>query len=205
MYISPKATPATEILAGCVAVWKNIWADHKKTIDLIETELKNEDMPVKWVKAQVGANEGVVNPKIRSNYNLSLTNAGYESEILRVIANNIYEMIESCGSWYKANFRIEEPLFPNEHLVALKYSTGEEYKSHYDGGTISKRVISPILYLNDDYEGGYLEFTNFNLKLKPAAGDFYIFPASFPYTHIAHPVTSGTKYAVVTWLHDQPN
>ena len=83
-------------------------------------------------------------------------------------------------------------------------SGGQEYKAHADGGTATKRSISPILYLNDDYEGGELEFVNFGLKLKPKPGMLVLFPSNYPYRHIAHPVTDGTKYAIVTWLHDQP-
>jgi predicted 2-oxoglutarate/Fe(II)-dependent dioxygenase YbiX len=61
-----------------------------------------------------------------------------------------------------------------------------------------------LLYLNDDYSGGELEFRNFQLKISPKKGMLLLFPSNFAYAHIAHPVTSGTKYAFVTWLHDRP-
>ena len=65
------------------------------------------------------------------------------------------------------------------------------------------RSVSAICYLNDDYEGGELEFVNFKLKIKPQAGMMILFPSNFAYMHIAHPVTSGTKYAMVTWIRDR--
>jgi predicted 2-oxoglutarate/Fe(II)-dependent dioxygenase YbiX len=86
----------------------------------------------------------------------------------------------------------------------LKYSTGQEYHAHYDGGTGSGRSLSAIVYLNDDYEGGHVEFVNYGVKIKPKPGMLLLFPSSYAYRHIAHPVTSGTKYAIVTWLHDRP-
>jgi predicted 2-oxoglutarate/Fe(II)-dependent dioxygenase YbiX len=67
------------------------------------------------------------------------------------------------------------------------------------------RVVSAILYLNDDYEGGHLEFPNFGIKIKPQAGMLILFPSNYAYTHAAHPVTKGTKYALVTWIRDRQN
>jgi predicted 2-oxoglutarate/Fe(II)-dependent dioxygenase YbiX len=55
-------------------------------------------------------------------------------------------------------------------------------------------------YLNDDYEGGELFFDKLNLKIKPQAGDLYLFPSSYIYSHAAMPVTDGTKYSIVTML-----
>jgi predicted 2-oxoglutarate/Fe(II)-dependent dioxygenase YbiX len=66
------------------------------------------------------------------------------------------------------------------------------------------RCISCIAYLNSDYEGGEIEFVNFGVKIKPQPGMLIIFPSNFAYRHIAHPVTSGTKYNLVTWIKDRP-
>ena len=50
----------------------------------------------------------------------------------------------------------------------------------------------------------YLESnTNFDIKIKPQPGMLILFPSNFAYTHIAHPVTSGSKYALVTWIKDR--
>ena len=49
-----------------------------------------------------------------------------------------------------------------------------------------------------------LAIRNFSIKIKPSPGMLAIFPANYAYSHIAHPVKTGTKYAIVTWLHDQP-
>jgi predicted 2-oxoglutarate/Fe(II)-dependent dioxygenase YbiX len=104
---------------------------------------------------------------------------------------------------YAQKFNINENLY-HESYQALKYRPGEFYKAHYDGGTESGRSISAIVYLNDDYEGGEIEFTNFKIKLKPEKGMLILFPSNYAYTHIAHPVTKGTKYSLVTWIHDRP-
>ena len=92
----------------------------------------------------------------------------------------------------------------HENYKMLKYPVDTEYKKHYDGATASGRCISAIAYLNDDYEGGEIEFPNFEIKIKPKAGMLVLFPSNYAYAHIAHSVTKGTKYAIVTWIHDRP-
>jgi predicted 2-oxoglutarate/Fe(II)-dependent dioxygenase YbiX len=92
----------------------------------------------------------------------------------------------------------------HEGYNMLRYSTGQEYKAHADGGTGLGRAISAIVYLNDDYEGGEVEFVNFGVKIKPKPGMLLLFPSTYPYTHVAHPVKDGIKYAIVTWIHDRP-
>jgi predicted 2-oxoglutarate/Fe(II)-dependent dioxygenase YbiX len=65
------------------------------------------------------------------------------------------------------------------------------------------RCVSALCYLNDDYEGGELEFTNFNVKIKPLPGMLILFPSNYAYRHVAHPIKSGTKYSLVTWIRDR--
>jgi predicted 2-oxoglutarate/Fe(II)-dependent dioxygenase YbiX len=85
----------------------------------------------------------------------------------------------------------------------LRYKGGQQYKAHADGTTADGRSVSAIVYLNNDYEGGEVEFVNFGVKIKPEPGMLLLFPSNYPYTHIAHPVISGTKYAIVTWMKDR--
>ena len=53
--------------------------------------------------------------------------------------------------------------------------------------------------MNDDFEGGELQFKEFDLKIKPEAGDIIVFCSGFPYMHQVAPVTMGIRYAVVKW------
>ena len=55
-----------------------------------------------------------------------------------------------------------------------------------------------VAYINDDYEEGGLRFDKFDLTIKPTAGDLYIFPSTFLFSHAALPVKSGLKYSIVT-------
>ena len=63
--------------------------------------------------------------------------------------------------------------------------------------------IGSVVYLNDDYTGGELEFPNQNVKIKPEAGSIIVFPSSVPYLHQSNEILSGEKYMCPGfWLHD---
>lgn len=87
----------------------------------------------------------------------------------------------------------------NEGWQLLKYGVDNYFVNHYDDSKQYPRTMSMSFYLNDDYEGGEIEFSRFNVKIKPKANQAIFFPANYVYNHTVHPVTSGTRYAVVAW------
>lgn len=86
-------------------------------------------------------------------------------------------------------------------MHVLRYDKAGHLPAHQDQG-ISTRVLSVLLYLNDDYEGGEIEFKNSNIKLKPQAGSILFFPSNFLYVHEVHPVTKGPRYSLPNWYHN---
>lgn len=87
-----------------------------------------------------------------------------------------------------------------EAMNFIKYGPGQHFQEHHDNGYSYNCVVSLVAYPNDDYEGGELYFRLQNLNIKPKAGDLFIFPSNYMYPHRAMPVTSGTKYSIVTML-----
>ncbi len=87
----------------------------------------------------------------------------------------------------------------NEGWQLLKYGADNYFVNHYDDSKHYARTVSMSFYLNDDYEGGEIEFSRFNLKIKPKANQAVFFPSNYVYNHTVHPVISGTRYAVVAW------
>jgi Rps23 Pro-64 3,4-dihydroxylase Tpa1-like proline 4-hydroxylase len=207
MYISEKPIQPTNIYAGCIAEYENIWDQEKtkKYIEDIESAIDNRESGIIFNKA-VSFNHGDPNNlyynEHRTNYNLGLTDSAKVNESFRIIHNDFYLKSLAALSSYCSIFDIKEEIKFVEQINLLRYQGGQHYDAHYDGGTTTGRSVSPILYINEDYSGGELEFVNFNLKIKPKSGSLYLFPSNYAYRHIAHPVTSGTKYAIVTWLHD---
>ena len=91
-----------------------------------------------------------------------------------------------------------------EHTMhLLKYDQSGHLPAHQDQG-ISSRVLSVLLYLNDDYEGGDIEFRHSGIRFKPKAGSVLFFPSNFLYVHEVYPVTKGPRYALPNWYHNIP-
>lgn len=96
----------------------------------------------------------------------------------------------------------ERPLI-SSHTVLLRYEEENTFYSHIDNQPGNPRVLSVLMFLNDDFEGGELEFKEFNIKIKPEAGDVIAFCSAFPYIHQVHPVTKGIRYSAIRWYEFQ--
>jgi Rps23 Pro-64 3,4-dihydroxylase Tpa1-like proline 4-hydroxylase len=124
------------------------------------------------------------------NEQLSISKKLYESLDFATnhYANTLYPF---CGKNIKnREFSI--------HL--LRYEVGGFLPAHIDHG-ISSRILSTVSYLNDDYEGGEIEFQNSKIKIKPPAGSIIFFPSNFLYVHEVYPITSGSRYSLPHWYH----
>lgn len=197
----PGVLPPTETVAGCIDIYENAWPYPEETIEMIENECSAENAGLNWSKA-VTLGGGHLQ-KHRTNYDMGITyNAELGNPAAQNVHNQMYMLLLATTIDYNKRYGVHEGLW-HENYNMLKYSTGQEYHAHYDGSTKTGRSLSAIVYLNDDYEGGHVEFVNFGVKIKPKPGMLLLFPSNYAYSHIAHPVTSGTKYAIVTWLHDR--
>jgi hypothetical protein len=88
-----------------------------------------------------------------------------------------------------------------EALRITKYTAGEFFSAHPDDSYGTPRTVSMVYYPNDDYEGGELEFLHFGVKIKPKAGQLFLFPSAYSYEHRIHPVTSGNeRYTIVSFF-----
>jgi Rps23 Pro-64 3,4-dihydroxylase Tpa1-like proline 4-hydroxylase len=91
-----------------------------------------------------------------------------------------------------------------ESINLLRYGKTGHLPAHQDQG-VSSRVLSTVMYLNDNYEGGEIEFINSGVKIKPEAGSIIFFPSNFLYIHEVHPITSGLRYSMPHWYHNMKN
>jgi predicted 2-oxoglutarate/Fe(II)-dependent dioxygenase YbiX len=189
-------------VGGCIDIYENIWPDPHNTIKILEESCSEPDSGISWYRAEtigLGAHQNA-----RTNYNLNVTNMAEVTgnQVAANIHNQFYTMLLAAVGPYAKKYGINESFYHEDYSV-LRYRGGQEYHAHYDGGTYTGRCISAICYLNNDYEGGEVEFINFGIKIKPEPGMLILFPSNYAYTHVAHPVTEGTKYAVVTWIKDR--
>jgi len=195
--IKPTAT-----IGGCISVYENAWPNPQQTIDRLEEECKIEDSGAYWRKAETWG-QGA-HSRARTNMTCDITHLAeiHNNPLLQNIHNQYRSLLMAASMPYAQTFGITEGLW-HEGYSMLKYRDNQEYLGHYDSDTNGGRIISAICYLNDDYTGGELEFVNFDFKIKPKPGMLILFPSNFAYKHIAHPVTEGTKYGLVTWIKDR--
>jgi prolyl 4-hydroxylase len=97
----------------------------------------------------------------------------------------------------------------------LSYAPGQEYRQHSDaiGGVApnQQRVLTFLVYLNEDYEGGETAFPAAGIKVRGRTGDGLLFrnasaegvpdPCA---VHAGLPVTSGAKLIASRWIRAAP-
>jgi len=103
------------------------------------------------------------------------------------------------------------------------YALGEQIKPHYDrcndavtgygreGAYLGDRIVTFLLYLNDGFVGGDLDFPKAGFRCKGAKGDAVYFahvdgagkpdPLSL---HAGLVITAGEKWVLSQWIHDRP-
>ena len=108
----------------------------------------------------------------------------------------------SLQNKYKQTIKsIESPQF-------LYYNEGGKYDVHNDSEDfvngkltrVCERDITILIYLNEDYEGGELEFPDWGITFKPKTGTILAFPSYIEFSHRVLPVTKGNRYNLVSWI-----
>jgi predicted 2-oxoglutarate/Fe(II)-dependent dioxygenase YbiX len=126
---------------------------------------------------------------------------------IRGIAAQVLPVIESAYREAEKFYGLQVEWF--EFPEMLRYAKGGHYVPHadaenWDPGTGRwlrglDRDLSVIIYLNDQFKGGQLDFPNFGFRVQPRAGLLACFPADHRYVHTARPVESGVRYILVSW------
>lgn len=187
---------------GTIEIFENSWIDPEKTIEAIENECEDPYSELSWKDANVRQIDGEYGKsEKRSNLEARITETAERGDkFSQRLHNEIADMIDCSTVSYMYRHKIYGVPYHHEYYHILKYSQGQKFDAHVDGMPGGARFLSAICYLNNDFEGGELEFPNFDLTIKPKAGSLILFPSYFPFVHTAHPVTKGTKYSIVAWL-----
>jgi prolyl 4-hydroxylase len=110
---------------------------------------------------------------------------------------------------------IKKPLHNCEDLQVLKYKSGGFYLPHFDSSGDSdepnERVMTCIIALNGDYDGGSTNFPNLRQSFKLNKGDVLIFDTlntwgfeSDKALHEGTSVIQGEKWIANLWIHQFP-
>lgn len=188
----------TEV-ATCISVYDDVF-DAKVAstfINKLEEEIKDEWNDLTWSESGVGEGKVTTYRTSLSCSLIPLMKPYPETELSKLFTENIRNQVEEVVEDYRS-----QNLLPNafhEPFAVLKYMQESEYHAHYDHFRDNARVFSLVTMLSEPESGGELEFPIFKTTVKLKAGSVVLFPANFPYLHIAHPVLKGTKYSMVTW------
>jgi prolyl 4-hydroxylase len=102
-----------------------------------------------------------------------------------------------------------------EPLQVLRYAPGEQYHEHSDAlpgvAPSRQRVLTFLVYLDEDYEGGETRFPALGFEVRGRAGDGLLFRNALadgsPDSRAIHaglPVTRGVKHLASRWIRAAP-
>ena len=122
-----------------------------------------------------------------------------------VYLNYLVDVISKALEEYMKFFTYINPRMRMDSANLLKYEVGNYYKTHIDVHTSVNRIVSVIINLNQDYEGGGIVFYENKTRVPYTkcvlkTGDLLMFPSTFLYPHSVQPITKGNRYSIVAWL-----
>lgn len=119
------------------------------------------------------------------------------------ISNSIKNAIALATEHYRSQIETEDVDMPSFFDIK-KYTDGADMGAHTDSeDDLDKKhpVLSAVLYLNNNYDGGEIQFIKQGITIKSYPGSLIIFPSVPPYYHRPVPVRKGTKYMIPFFLY----
>lgn len=123
------------------------------------------------------------------------------SENKKINQNNLYIVnslslaAEMCVSQYLKGHALDEAKYHLDlsYVPIRKWNVGLGMGPHIDSiYEFPNLAFTTVTYLNDNYEGGEIEFPDLNIKVKPESGSTIMFPGTV--THKVNPILSGVRY-----------
>jgi Rps23 Pro-64 3,4-dihydroxylase Tpa1-like proline 4-hydroxylase len=122
-----------------------------------------------------------------------------KSKFFNNLANDIFETSSiRISKMIKEIYDIDATVSSHKHLV--KCVVGSELNEHVDDFATFHHNMSAIIYLNDNYEGGEIHFSDFDLTIKPKFNTLVLFPGNKYYSHKVLKITGGERYTMPIWF-----
>ena len=169
-------------------------------INSIKYLQKIEDKGIDWKKSKIYNNGNSIKPDqgFRDTDIIHLPKNDKSSDgVLSELSNDFHDNVTPYLNYYSQKYSI--PIRSVENAQLLRYSKGQHLAEHFDRTRFVPRVLSSTYYIDDNYEGGEIEFINFNLKIKSKKNQLLIFPSSKLYVHKVNPVISGSRHVIIQW------
>lgn len=165
--------------------------------DRILSEYENSDL---WRNTEVG--NGGVNSNIRNCSSINISDQFVVDQQNSEFRKKIDEDFFLCASTALNRYRELFPEVASEIDTGydlLRYTEGQFYIQHTDSFKTQQRSVSCSFILNEDYEGGEFAFFDREMIIRGGKGSIIMFPSNFMFPHEIMPVTSGTRYSIITW------
>lgn len=133
-----------------------------------------------------------------------ISDSDYYAKERKHVSKRLYDALDRATEHYTHKiypFAGENIKSREFSIHLLRYEKGGYLPAHQDHG-VSSRVLSAVMYLNDNYEGGEMIFQNSGISIKPEAGSIIYFPSNFLYIHEVAEIKEGTRYSMPHWYHN---
>ena len=201
-----KKVEPKQVVTGVIS-WENCLEIPDGIIDLMNQDVDN------WIPKitdeMIEENDSYITVKnqngpIRSNPELEFTTKEAKTFFKQVQKNALDKIASYCEmfpdvakeinwmeNWQYITYRPPKHMtYHSDNHSVRNPKTGEHYLNPYF------RRITALTYLNDDFNGGALDFRYFDEKpYKPPAGSVVIMPSSYVYSHGTTPLLNGRKAA----------
>ena len=177
--------------------------DNAISQDLIDEIMLEYEHSEEWKVALVG-DKGIVRKEVRDVKEIFLSNPEL-SEYRKEIDQKLFKCFTNLIQKYSQSV----PLFHKDYDLKdsgyslLKYQDNGKYLKHTDyrgySPELSNREISCSIIINDGFIGGEFSFWDKDVIYRIKKGSAIMFPSAFMFPHEILPVTSGTRYSVLTW------
>jgi len=119
------------------------------------------------------------------------------------LKNDGLQYIELVRNKIKQEFEIQEEIY-TDILCFNRWRIGDMQHAHADDANgFHWRKFGCVLYLNDNYDGGEINFPNQEVTLKPKANTLAFFPGDAEFLHGVNPIMFGIRYTLSTfWTYD---
>ena len=201
-----KKVKPKQVVTGVIS-WENCLEIPDGIIDLMNQDVDN------WIPKitdeMIEENDSYITVKnqngpIRFNPELEFTTKEAKTFFKQVQKNALDKIASYCDmfpdvakeinwmeNWQYITYRPPKHMtYHSDNHSVRNPKTGEHYLNPYF------RRITALTYLNDDFNGGALDFRYFDEKpYKPPAGSLVIMPSSYVYSHATTPLLNGRKAA----------
>lgn len=188
-----------QIFADKIFYYESAMSNPHQLIDQIEEsdkELHENLLISKWHTWSASNDSYVFGERKTTNFD----NFSKSSKIAQLIYLTLDNTLAVYGENYANTLGIR--LGTKMPISISKYFPGTYMGPHTDSSqNPTTENISAVIYLNENYKGGEINFPNQNIMIKPSAGSIVIFPSIPPYYHESKEVVEGIKYMSPAFWH----